>query len=205
MRRPAPPSGSRSAYCLTLPKAVLHSLGECQDQVPGDPPAALGDLARHRASNFPIALSRQSLLTTCDDSPLNAKHCPAAPSSNPGTLPTMQHQPTALRHPRQLRRPRLPEIRRTPLMTPNAMVMTCQGSVTRIRELAHQLALCLKQASKIILVVLTLIHVKPSGSRHVRGGVLSSVFFDLHTKIKVLDGDVSANTKDFSHGFPPRF
>ena len=90
-------------------------------------------------------------------------------------------------------------------MTPNAMVMTRQGSVTRIRELAYQLALCLKQASKIILVVLTLIHVKPSGSRHVPGGVLSSVFFDLHTKIKVLDGDVSANTKDFSHGFPPRF
>ena len=79
-----------------MPKAVLHSLGECQDQVPGDPPAALGDLARHRASNFPIPLSRQSLFTTCDDSPLNAKHCPAAPSSNPGTLPTMRHQPGLL-------------------------------------------------------------------------------------------------------------
>ena len=78
-----------------LPSFILGSatsLGECQDQVPGDPPAALGDLARHRASNFPIALSRQSLLTTCDDSPLNAKHCPAAPSSNPGSLPTMRHQ-----------------------------------------------------------------------------------------------------------------
>ena len=92
MRRPAPPSGSRSAYCLTLPKAVLNSLGECRDQVPGDPPAALDDLARHRASNFPITLSRQSLFTTCDDLPLNAKHCPAAPSSTPGTLPTMRHQ-----------------------------------------------------------------------------------------------------------------
>ena len=92
MRRPAPPSGSRSACCLTLPKAVLHSLGECRDQVPCDPPTALGDLARHRASHLPIPLSRQSLFTTCDDSPLNAKHCPAAPSSNPGSLPTMRHQ-----------------------------------------------------------------------------------------------------------------
>ena len=96
MRRPAPPSGSRSACCPTLPKAALHSLGERQDQVPGVPPVALGDLARHRVSHLPILLSRQSLLSTSDDSPLNAKHCPAAPSSNPGTLPTMRHQPGLL-------------------------------------------------------------------------------------------------------------
>ena len=86
MRRPAPPSGSRSACCSTLPKAVLHSLGECRDQVPGDPLVALGDLARHRASQIccPGSLS-STPATTRPSTPSIAPHCllpPQAPCPN---------------------------------------------------------------------------------------------------------------------------
>ena len=49
MRRPAPPSGSRPVCCTTSKfLAVLQSLGERCDQVPGVPPAGPGDHAHHQ-------------------------------------------------------------------------------------------------------------------------------------------------------------
>ena len=47
---PCAPSGARSVCCLPLQQAMLQSLGERRDQVPGVPPVALGDLAHHQVS-----------------------------------------------------------------------------------------------------------------------------------------------------------
>ena len=43
---------------LTLSSAT--SLGECQAQAPGVPPAALGDQARHRTSHFSLMATSAS-------------------------------------------------------------------------------------------------------------------------------------------------
>ena len=46
------PSGARPACCPPLQLAVLRSLGERRDQVPGEPPAVLGDHAYHQVPLF---------------------------------------------------------------------------------------------------------------------------------------------------------
>ena len=84
------PSGARPACCPPLQLAVLRSLGERRDQVPGEPPAVLGDHAYHQVPLF-SQLRCPGGLVTSSGLLLNASHCPGVLLQQLGGLPCNAH------------------------------------------------------------------------------------------------------------------
>ena len=82
---PCAPSGARSACCLPLHLTVLQSLGECRDQVPGVPPAILGNHAYHQVPLFPNCVVPAASIpaVACSSMP----HCPGVLLQQLGRLP----------------------------------------------------------------------------------------------------------------------
>ena len=79
------PSGARPACCPPLQLAVLRSLGERRDQVPGEPPAVLGDHAYHQVPLFPNCVVPAASIpaVACSSMP----HCPGVLLQQLGRLP----------------------------------------------------------------------------------------------------------------------
>ena len=83
------PSGARPACCPPLQLAVLRSLGERRDQVPGEPPAVLGDHAYHQVPLFPNCVVPAASIpaVACSSMP----HCPGVLLQQLGRLPCNAH------------------------------------------------------------------------------------------------------------------
>ena len=86
---PCAPSGARPACCPPLQLAVLRSLGERRDQVPGVPPAILGDHAYHQVPLFPNCVVPAASIpaVACSSMP----HCPGVLLQQLGRLPCNAH------------------------------------------------------------------------------------------------------------------
>ena len=83
------PSGARPACCPPLQLAVLRSLGERRYQVPGVPPAILGDHAYHQVPLFPNCVVPAASIpaVACSSMP----HCPGVLLQQLGRLPCNAH------------------------------------------------------------------------------------------------------------------
>ena len=86
---PCAPSGARSVCCLPLQLAMLQSLGERRDQVPGVPPAILGNHAYHQVPLFPNCVVPAASIpaVACSSMP----HCPGVLLQQLGRLPCNAH------------------------------------------------------------------------------------------------------------------